>query len=115
MVATPAAARAEQYTPRYDRIRSGLARTEPRSPLAATSTPRLTRQDSPRATIKKDRDSVWNGLLIGFAAGVVTGVIITRTECGDDRECRVNGGLVVIPISAAIGAATGAILDAFTH
>jgi hypothetical protein len=58
-------------------------------------------------------DSIWNGTLIGTAAGAAGGAVWGRQTCGsNDRECFAIAGPVGIVGGAAIGAAIGAIADA---
>jgi hypothetical protein len=113
VIARPAAARA--YTPDYARIRSGLDRTAARHVVRGGS-PTFLLQATPSARVTSgQRDSVWNGLLIGAAAGGVGGYIWARHECGDDQECAAITNPVGILVGAGIGAAIGGILDAFSR
>lgn len=61
------------------------------------------------------RDSLGDGIAIGLAGGAAAGWGWVRSECGPpgfDRECSVNAGIVLIPLSAGIGAGIGALVDA---
>jgi hypothetical protein len=59
------------------------------------------------------RDSVWNGTLIGAAAGAAGGAVWGRQTCGgNDSECFAIAGPVGILGGIGIGAAVGAIADA---
>jgi hypothetical protein len=83
-------------------LHQAIARAKLETPLA--------RQN---ATIKKQRDSIWNGLLIG--AGAAGGYIWGRSLCGpNDRECPTISTTAGVLGGAGIGAAIGAILDAFS-
>ena len=62
----------------------------------------------------KQIDSVWNGALIGAAAGVVPAWIFTRANCGPkgyDDECAAIAGPVGVLIFVPAGAVTGAVID----
>ena len=69
---------------------------------------------STQARQRGSRDSVWNGLLIGAGIGATGGYIWARHECGNDQECAAITNPVGILAGAGIGAAVGAILDAFS-
>lgn len=67
------------------------------------------------AQIKTQRDSIWNGLLIGAGAGAAGGYIWARHVCGtSDSECFTISATAGALGGAAIGAAIGAILDALS-
>jgi hypothetical protein len=86
-------------------LRQSIVRAKREAPLA--------RQ---RAVIKPGRrDSIWNGLLIGAGIGATGGYVWARHECGsNDTECAAITNPVGILGGAGIGAAIGAILDAFS-
>ena len=82
----------------------------PRATPAGRSRPRASReaaQAGPRS------DSIWEGLLIGAAAGGVGGYVWARQICGgtDDTECFVISAPVGIAGGAGIGAVVGAVVD----
>jgi hypothetical protein len=58
-------------------------------------------------------DSIWEGLLIGAAAGGVGGYIWARQICGgtDDTECFLISAPVGIAGGVGIGALAGAVID----
>jgi hypothetical protein len=67
------------------------------------------------AQIKVQRDSIWNGLLIGAGAGAVGGYVWARHLCGtNDSECFTISATAGVLGGVAIGAAVGAILDALS-
>lgn len=67
------------------------------------------------AQIKVQRDSVWNGLLIGAGVGAASGYVWARHLCGsNDPECFTISATAGVLGGAAIGAAIGAILDALS-
>ncbi len=109
-------ARADEYTPDLDRIRAGLHRPpETQSVLERQET--TLRLTAPRQTVStKPRDSIWNGLLIGAGIGAGGGYLWGRNICGpNDSECFAIAGPVGVLAGAGIGAAVGAILDAFSR
>jgi hypothetical protein len=61
------------------------------------------------------RDSLWNGSLIGLAAGVGAGVFAVQGSCPNDLECSSALNVILIPTFAAGGAAVGAIMDTLTR
>jgi hypothetical protein len=98
-------------------VRMGVAIARPPAPLhqaiarATTALP-LARQT---AVIKTQRDSIWNGLLIGAGAGAVGGYIWARQQCGtNDPECFTISATAGVLGGAGIGAVIGAILDALS-
>jgi hypothetical protein len=104
--------RLDGYTPAYDRIRAGLHRTEKASVF-------VVREGDHAALARKtpgqsqQRDSVWNGLLIGAGIGAAGGYIWARDICGsNDTECFFIAGPVGVLAGAGIGAAVGAVADA---
>lgn len=59
-------------------------------------------------------DSLFNGLLIGLAAGWASGYAMVRAACGPpgyDDECAVNTGIILYPLGLGVGAAAGEIMD----
>jgi hypothetical protein len=101
---------AEDYAPDLARIRAGLATTA----SITTTIRRETSVAAARPPQRGKRDSVWNGILIGAGVGAVGGYIWARHECGNDGECAAITNPVGILAGAGIGAAIGAILDAFS-
>jgi hypothetical protein len=104
---------AESYKPDHARIRAGLQReARPRilersNPAPVSTVPRQQNVAKPK------RDSVWNGLLIGAAAGVAGGYLWARDLCGpNDSECLYYAGPVGVFGGAGIGAVIGAVIDA---
>lgn len=67
--------------------------------------------DSVRRIEKQRKDSLWNGLLIGGAAGVAGGAIAARSQCTNDSECSAIANVVFIPTGLAIGMVAGALID----
>jgi len=57
------------------------------------------------------RDSLWNGSLIGLAAGAGAGVVAVASTCPNDPECSAIATVVFVPTFAAGGAAVGALID----
>ena len=57
------------------------------------------------------RDSLWNGSLIGLAAGAGAGAIAVTATCQNDSECSGIAALVFVPTFAAGGAAVGVVID----
>jgi hypothetical protein len=115
MLVGPSPAAASEYVPDYARIRAGLAKPTPVVSPAQVPRP-VRRQNTPAARITiSQRDSVWNGLLIGAGIGATGGYIWARNECGDDSECAAITNPVGILVGGAIGAAAGAILDALNR
>jgi hypothetical protein len=106
----PTPSSAEEYAPDLSRIRAGF---RAKGPIAA-SVRRATSVASARPPQRGNRDSVWNGILIGAGIGAVGGYIWARHECGNDGECAAITNPVGILAGAGIGAAIGAILDAFS-
>ena len=107
---------AAEYAPDTSRIRSGLAKTAAiRVTKLPASSPDPRSQPTARVT-SGERDSVWNGLLIGAGVGAGAGYVWARSQCGgNDAECSAITNPVGIIVGGAIGAAVGAILDAFSH
>ena len=58
---------------------------------------------------EKTADSLLNGLLIGLGIGAASGTL--AIGCTDDPECVANVRIVLVPVGAAIGALTGALID----
>jgi hypothetical protein len=104
--------------PDYRRIHSALQRPVSPSRLAVT---RLSvsaiRPARSQAVVKSgQRDSVWNGLLIGAGMGAASGYVWGRSLCGaNDSECFAIAGTVGVLGGTAIGATVGAIIDALHH
>jgi hypothetical protein len=100
----------QRYTPDVTRIRAGV-----HAPAALTESIHRSDVTASRGKAVQQRrpDSVWNGALIGAAAGAAGGYFWARNTCGnDDRECFVRAGPAGVLGGAAIGAAIGAVLDA---
>jgi hypothetical protein len=116
-VAWPSAATAEESRPDYRRIRAALER--PASPgrfavHRGSVLPLTTSKSQPAGG--GQRDSVWNGLLIGAGIGGVGGYVWARNICGsNDSECFAIAAPVGVLAGAGIGAAIGAIADALTR
>ena len=75
------------------------------------------RFDKDRVTSIRRTDSIWNGLLIGFGAGVVASEVWRRSECGPggyDSECSVIVSAVGWVTMVPAGAVAGALIDKFT-
>jgi hypothetical protein len=106
----PTLSSAEDYAPDLTRIRAGLLTNGP----IATSVRRETSVASATPPQRGNRDSVWNGILIGAGIGAAGGYIWARHECGNDAECAAITNPVGILAGAGIGAAIGAVLDAFS-
>jgi hypothetical protein len=73
-------------------------------------------QEAPQAVLKpaKQIDPVWNGVLIGAGAGVVTTWIFTRANCGPagyDSECSAIATLGGLAIFVPSGMLAGGIID----
>ena len=116
VIGSPNVGVAAEYAPDTSRIRSRLAKTAVIrvTALPASSTDPL---KQPSAGVRSgERDSVWNGLLIGAGVGAGAGYVWARSQCGgNDAECSAITNPVGIIVGGAIGAAVGAILDAFSH
>ena len=104
---------ADTYEPDPARIRAALQRPlqsrvfEPKTPGSLMSARRQATSTKPR------RDSIWNGLLIGAAAGVGGGYLWARDLCGpNDSECFYYAGPAGVLGGAGIGAVIGAVIDA---
>jgi hypothetical protein len=106
----PTLSSAEDYAPDLTRIRAGLLTNGP----IATSVRRETSVASATPPQRGNRDSVWNGILIGAGIGAAGGYIWARHECGNDAECAAITNPVGILAGLGIGAAIGAVLDAFS-
>jgi hypothetical protein len=104
-----------------ERIRAGVDRGARMSRLSITkpvvdSRERRTRRGGSEQSgaIANQRDSVWNGALIGAAAGAGGGYLWARNLCGsNDTECSYRAVPAGVLGGAGIGAAIGAILDFF--
>jgi hypothetical protein len=72
--------------------------------------------DATASSVQRQRDSLWNGILIGAGVGAVVGLaVVPRTYCGNDTECRAIVTLAIgVPIVAG-GAGIGALVDALRH
>jgi len=73
-------------------------------------------QGAPQTVLKpaKQIDSVWNGVLIGGGAGLVTTWIFTRANCGPagyDSECSAIASLAGLAIFVPGGMLAGGIID----
>lgn len=114
---TAQVAHAEEYAPRYDKIRAALQRDAgaPRLDIATAAGPELRRAPQ-TATIKKEKDPIWQGALIGLAAGAGGGYLWARAQCtGNDKECLYIATPVGITVGAVIGAIAGAVVDALIY
>src|SRR6185436_14057264 len=83
------------------------AGTEVKGPLTQISPSELTvdgRRFTPSSGLKIARrgDAVWNGALIGFGAGVASGLTIGAEACDDAWKCAVGGGLTLGVLGALI-------------
>lgn len=110
-------ARADEYAPRYDRIRAALQRDagEARIDVSAAPSPEV-RRTPQAATIRKQKDPIWQGALIGLAAGAAGGYLWARNQCGsNDKECTYIAMPIGVSVGAAVGAIAGAIVDALTY
>jgi hypothetical protein len=61
------------------------------------------------------KDSLKNGILLGFAAGVSVAALMTAVNCregSDPDQCYATGAIVWAPLFGAAGAITGGIVDA---
>ncbi len=70
--------------------------------------------DPPASQSSDERDPVWQGALIGGAAGVGAALIFTRANCGpfgSDRECEVIAGPIGFAIFVPAGIVTGVLID----
>src|SRR5688572_28771655 len=75
-------------------------------------TPRDVPADTISQVSKKRPESAWNGVLIGLAVGVGSGLVATSAVCGsNDSECSAIAALAFIPAFSGGGAAIGAIVD----
>lgn len=113
LASAPAAAASEPAT-RYPGIRSALVRplTAPRFTASRVPTPSVQRARLQGAG-SGQRDSIWNGLLIGAGIGGVGGHVWARNICGsNDSECFYIAAPVGVLAGAGIGAAIGAVADA---
>jgi hypothetical protein len=83
----------------------------------------VTSQGSPRTLTETEvleirharRDSLWNGTLIGLAAGAGAGLVAVTTACSNDSECTAIAAAIFVPTFAAGGAGIGALFDAGTR
>ena len=109
---------AEDYTPSCERIRAGLERPAHASVFPAEKAVKgVVSARASQAVAQPVRsgrkDSVWDGALIGAAAGAGGGYLWARNICGaNDAECFAIAGPVGVLSGAGIGAAVGAIVDA---
>src|SRR5688572_29386091 len=117
LVSTPVhAAGPAEYQPDLARIRARLAETSRTSVTDAVVVERPADSTQPVAIVRKPADSIWNGLLIGAAAGAGGGYLWARNECGsNDDECFVITAPVGVLVGAGIGALIGGLVDAFTR
>jgi len=127
-VSQPAAA-ADGYQPDINRVRAALTQTRPVTRAVTSDTPTLSnaavvpyapsltsRRLPPPASTNGNRDSIWNGVLIGAAAGAGGGYLWGAGQCSsNDRECFAIAGPVGVLGGAAIGALVGGIVDAMTY
>ena len=105
-MAFPGAAHGQELKTDYVKLARAL-KAKPALSLTAVPLP-AARQDA-----GQQRDSVWNGTLIGAGIGAASGYVWARAQCGNnDSECFVIAGTVGIIGGAAIGAAVGAVADA---
>jgi hypothetical protein len=116
LMGLPDLAGAAGYVPDTSRIRSRLAKP---AAIQVTDLPAPSPDPLKQPTarvVSRERDSVWNGLLIGAGVGAGAGYVWARSQCGsNDAECSAIANPVGIIVGGAIGAAVGAILDAFSH
>lgn len=64
------------------------------------------------------RDSVWNGALIGVGVGAAGAWVFTRANCGPaghDKECAMIAGLASTVTFIPAGAIGGAVIDWFIN
>ncbi len=57
------------------------------------------------------KDPWWNGFLIGGGIGTAIGLLVAKSQCQNDSECSAIASVIFIPAGAAMGMATGAIID----
>jgi hypothetical protein len=114
-LAWPAVVEAEAAAPDYRRIRAALERSDtPARFSVRRASVRSMRPPRVQPAGSAPHDSVWNGVLIGAGAGGVSGYFWARNICGSsDRECLFRAVPAGILGGAGIGAAFGAIIDAF--
>ena len=125
-VPLPTAA-ADGYQPDINRVRAALAESRPLTqapdaailpkasmePSAVSRMPAGLRQ---RPAVGGKRDSVWNGILLGAAAGGGGGYLWASAQCdSNDSECSAIATPIGILGGAAIGALVGGIVDAVTY
>ena len=109
------AAGASHAGPDYGRVRAALERRAAPSRLAVSvASVSAIHAARSQAVIKSgQRDSVWDGLLIGAGIGAASGYVWARNICGpNDPECLAIAGTVGVLGGTGIGAAIGAIVDA---
>jgi hypothetical protein len=113
LLAFPAIARAEDVRD-YRGIRAALARSDAPPRLAVRTASLSAIGPARRQAVVKggQRDSVWDGLLIGAGIGAVGGYQWGRHICGsNDSECFAIAGTVGVLGGIAIGATIGAVVD----
>jgi hypothetical protein len=125
-VPLPAAA-ADGYQPDINRVRAALAESRPVPvapdatilPNASTELSGLARTSArlrQRPAAGGKRDSVWNGVLLGAAAGGAGGYLWASGQCdSNDSECFAIATPIGVLGGAAIGAVVGGIVDAVTY
>ncbi|MPZ17666.1 MAG: hypothetical protein GEV06_07125 [Luteitalea sp.] len=102
------AAHGDEGAPDYRRIRQGLRRSAAPSTFAIVELPPARRQP-PQV---RQRDSIWNGVLIGAGVGAAGGFLWAQNICdGNDSECSAIATPVGVLAGAGIGTAVGAIVD----
>ncbi len=112
LLITATAAPAQEYSPKYDRIRAGLQRQAGASPIVLKSQPlRAPRPPAQRRPAKGGR-SIWRGVLIGAGVGAVGGGVWGAAQCHSDSECTAIAVPAGVLGGACIGAAVGAIVSA---
>jgi hypothetical protein len=101
--------------PNYERIRTQVQRSPVLQRALTPADLRLLRVEPPSGQ-PPQRDSVVNGVFIGLGIGVAGGYLWGRNLCtGNDEECLIRAVPAGVLGGAAIGAAAGALIDAFSH
>ena len=128
----PAATRGG-YQPDINRMRTALAESRPLM-RATDTTIGPTFSGGPTASVSRskrsqtsaqppqwsaprgNRDSIWNGVLLGAAAGGGGGYLWAYGQCdADDSECDAIARPIGVVGGAAIGALVGGIVDALVR
>lgn len=112
LLAPPVAA--QSYRPDLERIRRGV-QVQPQVSSSPPSRSELRAVKQPTGRVVKEKDSVWNGALIGAGLGAGSGYLWARSQCPNDTECFAIASPIGIVVGGGLGLLAGVLVDAMTR